>query len=174
MAQTLIATQTLASTAVSVTFSSIPANYTDLLLVVSSRDTSTTQPTQSTFQVNGITTGYSEQILRGTGTSSIAQADTNITLAPLWTNGASDTANTFGSYTLYFPNYSGSTAKTYSLDAVAENNGTTGTVVIQGGIQTSTAAISSIVITATTLHAVGSMFSLYGIKSGTSGGVTVA
>ena len=52
----------------------------------------------------------------------------------------------FGNTEIYFPNYAGSAAKSWSNDGVAENNSTQGTAILSAGLQTATTAISSITI----------------------------
>jgi hypothetical protein len=59
------------------------------------------------------------------------------------TNGC--TANTFGNGEIYIPNYAGSTQKSVSADAVAENNSATYIYsALNAGLWTGTAAITSI------------------------------
>ena len=56
----LISSQTLGSSAASVTFSSIPATYTDLVLKVSVRSDVAATADTLFMQFNSITSGYSE------------------------------------------------------------------------------------------------------------------
>jgi hypothetical protein len=85
------------------------------------------------------------------------------------------TANIFGNTQLYIPNYTGSTNKTYSSDAVAENNATLTYSNILAGLWSNTAVISSLSITSeATTFAIGSTISLYGVLKGSDGIVTTS
>ena len=162
----LIEAQTLGSSATSVTFSAIPATYTDLLLKVSIRGNvaQINQSYQITF--NGTsTTGISMRRLYGTGA---AAASDTLTLTEAV--GASATSNTFSNEEIYIPNYLSSNAKSFSIDGVVENNATTGYQVLYAGLWNPAvqAAISSIVLTAqggSSQLVQYSTFYLYGIKN---------
>jgi hypothetical protein len=163
----LIEAQTLGSSATSVTFSAIPATYTDLLLKASIRGNvaQINQSYQITF--NGTsTTGISMKRLYGTGAA--AASDSLILTEAV---GASATANTFSNEDIYIPNYlSTANAKSFSIDGVIENNGTTGYQVFYAGLwnPATQAAISSIVLTAqggSSQLVQYSSFYLYGIKN---------
>ena len=159
----LIAKQTLGSDTASVTFSSIPGTYTDLLLVMSIR-TARASP----FTIEGVdiwfnsdtTAGnYTKRRLLGQGSS--ASSDTGGSLlAP--TNGA--TSSTFSNNEVYVPNYAGSTNKAYSVSSAAEHNATTAYLAAGAELWSNTAAISSIQLVPTANNLVtGSSFFLYGI-----------
>ena len=162
----LIEAQTLGSSATSVTFSAIPATYTDLLLKVSIRGNlaQINQSYQITF--NGTsTTGISMKRLYGTGAA--AASDTLILTEAV---GASATSNTFSNEEIYIPNYLSSNAKSFSIDGVVENNATTGYQVLYAGLwnPATQAAITSIVLTAqggSSQLVQYSSFYLYGIKN---------
>jgi hypothetical protein len=78
-----------------------------------------------------------------------------------------DTANTFSNGEMYIPNAFGSTYKSVSADAVAENNASTAYMAMQAGLWSSTAAINQITLTPDTatspLFQQYSTASLYGI-----------
>lgn len=168
---TLIASNTLSSSAASVTFSAIPATYTDLVLRMSMR-ISTTGDSKDNFYVwfNGSSAAsYSLTRVRGDGTtasSSRATAGT-YSLTGL-TDRAGATANTFGSAELYIPNYTASTNKPSSLTTVSENNATEAYIEGAAGLWSNTAAITSIGIYGDysgNQFVSGSSFFLYGIKN---------
>ena len=71
----LIAQQVLSGSAASVTFSSIPSTFRDLVLVVSARSTSG-QPAYW-VRLNGLTSGYPSMRMGGDGTSPFAGQETN-------------------------------------------------------------------------------------------------
>jgi hypothetical protein len=114
--------------------------------------------------MNGISANYSDRWLRGTGSAASSSNDTGFSYWPaIYVDGSSDTTNTFGNFIVSIPNYAGSTAKVMSWDAVTENNASFATQMIGAGLQASTAAVTSLTLTAGTLFAVGSTFSLYGL-----------
>ena len=173
---TLIASNTLSSSAASVTFSSIPATYTDLVLRCSVRSTYTTSNwdnykitfNNNTTGVYGRTTlqalynagSYQTQSGRGTNETEIAPA----------LIGANATANTFASTEIYLPNYAGSTTKPVSLSHINEWNAAATNVTwsISGNayLFNSTTAITSVEIASYSAQfASGSSFFLYGIKN---------
>lgn len=170
MTMTLISTVTVGSGgAASIDFTSIPQTYTDLFVVVSARCTTTQTDILGKF--NGSTSGYSGRYLVGTGSSAVSGTVTNFMAI---TVDSASTSNTFSNSSLYIPNYTGSTAKSYSVDAVNENNATGAYSILVAGLWTGTAAINQITLTpASGNHAQYSSASLYGILKG-SGGATVS
>ena len=68
--------------------------------------------------------------------------------------------------TIYIPNYSGSTNKSVSIDAVAENNGTSGFCSFTAGLWSASDAITQITLIANGGNMVQhSSVSLYGIRN---------
>jgi len=162
---TLIASNTVGSGgASSVTFSSIPATYTDLVVKVSARSTSTTIGLQ--LELNGSTSSITTINLEGKGSGSDSYSSTNIAgyLVP-----SSATANTFGNTEIYIPNYTSSNYKSVSVDSVNENNGTSAYSVLTAWLWSNTAAITSLVFQtdapSTNSFAQYSTFYLYGISN---------
>jgi hypothetical protein len=160
----------------SITFASIAADWTDLTIVASLRQNSRTAGNggfvyKMTF--NGSTSSYSSRILRGSGSSVTSYSDTSI----IFFGTASDTtSNTFGSASLYVPNYASSNSKSVSLDSVQENNATTAYSGIAAGLWSNASAVTSIKLEGLfgdTL-AQHSTASLYGIASGSDGTTTVS
>jgi hypothetical protein len=154
-----IATTTLGSAAASYTFSSIPNTYTDLVLIVSAKLTSGGAANHY-YRVNSDTgSNYSTTRLYGTGTTAGSDRGTNLT----YIFGGDITANEPVADIIQFNNYSNTT--TYKTILV-RNNPVSSAVHAIVGLWRSTSAINS--ITATTpssTFAVGSTFTLYGIKA---------
>jgi hypothetical protein len=158
----LIASNTVGSGGVaSVTFSSIPATYTDLKLSYSMRNTAF----WSSISFNGSSASFSSRWLNGNGTAvnSASRTDnTEFVLGELSTY----TANTFTNGDIYIPNYAGANYKSFSIDAVNENNATTAYQHFGAGLRSNTAAINSITITPSAGNILEySTFYLYGIKN---------
>lgn len=167
---TLIASNTLSSSAASVTFSAIPNTYTDLVLRMSLRSTeaSTTTPIEITFN-SDTATNYSVTRINGSGSSGASSSSrTNYNFIDgFQVPGANGTSNTFSSTELYIPNYTASQNKPLSLMQVDERNNTVAEMNAIAGLWRNTAAITSITLDffGATTYASGSSFFLYGIKN---------
>ena len=170
---TLIQSQTLASSAASVTFSSIPATYTDLVLKMSGRSSYSGAAVYDGFNLyfNGDSSSlYSDTTLNGTGSANSSYTDHNQPYFNLYfqATGNSNTANTFGSSEVYIPNYTSTTSKPVSAFGVGENNTTNAYMSAIANLYRNTTAISSINIGASNnggTWLTGSSFYLYGISN---------
>lgn len=167
----LISTTTVATAAYSVTVSSIPQTYTDLMIFISARsDYSANHEMQ--FQINSVTSGYTNMMFyTNNGTSALSAAPGTSSFYT-WGGavaGSGSTANTFSNCTVYIPNYSSTTRpKNMSNEATAENNATAAIIWGNGGINGATAAISSLTFYCwqSFINFVpGTTFTLYGIKN---------
>ena len=168
---TLIASSTVGAGGVgSITFSSIPATYTDLKITVSARGTNNSSSNDSVaLVINGDTgNNYPARRLYGTGSVAGSDVNTSSTFAyTAYTGWASSTANTFGNTDIYIPNYAGSNQKSMSSDGVSENNSATAYESLVAGLWTGTSAITSLNLAPVngTGWAQYSTFYLYGIKN---------
>ena len=156
----LISTQTLSSAAASVTFSSIPQMYTDLVLIVKAVNSATAG---GKFQLNGDTsTNYSTTWIEGNGSSVISGRESSQSSGFIYYNASGSTYN----YTIgisSFMNYSNST--TYKT--VVSSFGNLSQVGSYASLWRSTSAITSLVLNGLTQNFLtGSTFTLYGIKAG--------
>ena len=154
----LINSTTLGSDQSSVTFSSIPATFTDLVLVVAGVTTSGTEAAAVRF--NGDTgSNYSRTVLYGTGSSALSLRNSNITDSGL---GVLDSASQ-GNNIYHFMDYSNSTTyKTFLARGNVASEQTRASV----GLWRSTSAITSITVLVGTSFASGCTFKLYGIEAG--------
>jgi hypothetical protein len=146
-----------------INITSIPSTYTDLLVVISARDTASGG---SYMTINGTTTGYSERLLftGGSTVNSANQATTNIGWSYL-TNTSFATANTFSNCEFYIPNYAGSTSKTIASTSVTENNGAAANIYVNSALWSNGAAINSLsLVSSGGVFASDSTVTLYGIK----------
>ena len=145
-----IASTTVETPQSTIDFNSIPQGYTDLILVLSSRDSinSGASPGQGAIRFNGDSgNNYSRRYLRGNGSTADSSSSTGVSaIIPrvMQPNGA--TVNTFGSMTMYIPNYTGSNYKSLSIDNITENNATEAHAELHAGIWNSTSAITSMSI----------------------------
>lgn len=164
---TLISSNVLSSSAASVTFSAIPATFTDLVL----RNSTRSSGSGAVFlQINGDTSSlYSTTRLRGTGATVSSGRETNDTSLYFGLDVYStSTANTFTSQEIYIPNYTVAQNRAISNFLVQENNAasTDTNIDITAGLYRSTTAITSLTIFKTSNNFVsGSSFYLYGIKN---------
>ena len=168
---TLINSNVLTSSAASITFSSIPATYTDLVVRMSIRNsTAGAYGATGRFKLNGDTaTNYSVTTLEGNGSSASSNRISSQAYGQLTYNGydtAGNTASTFSSIELYIPSYLASQNKPISTFTATENNSTTGILEVDANLWRNTAAITSIEIYSDTGNFVsGSSFYLYGISN---------
>ena len=166
---TLIASNVLSGTTSSVTFSSIPATYTDLILRISSRISVGAIDWPLSLRFNGDTaTNYSNTNLYWSGPSSARFSNQTSATRVLGSTGNTATANTFGSIEIYIPSYTASQNKPLSSFGAPETNGTTFDDGTQAyvGLWRNTAAVTSILISQDGSGFVsGSSFYLYGIKN---------
>jgi hypothetical protein len=162
---TLISSQVLGSSAASVTFSSIPSTYKDLVLRYSFRDDYSGY-TPFLLTVNGLSTSiYSGTYASGNGSAASSGAISDGSSAQLhWPQNTNSTANTFTNGEIYIPSYSNSLNKPFSAFTVSEWNTTINRIAIDAELIRITAAISSITLTSGGGSFVaGSSFYLYGI-----------
>lgn len=156
MAYTLISEQVLGSAAASVTFSSIPGTYKDLVLeMVGSLTTGTATVA---LQFNSDTaTNYSGTILTGNGTTAASSRTSTVNSMQIGYLGAD-----IGTDTLQVQSYA-STA-TYKT-AIARGNSAGNMVQAGVGLWRSTTAVSSItVLTTASTFISGSAFRLWGVS----------
>jgi hypothetical protein len=169
---TLIASNTLSSTAASVTSSSIPATYTDLVLRISARglDAALNTETMQFIINNSASAQYSYRNMRNfnsTATSDSSSGNTAGTLSRVL-NANSSTANSFTNYEIYIPSYTASQAKPISGAGGAEENATASYYNnATAALWNNTAAITSFKLQPnnSSAFASGSSFFLYGIKN---------
>lgn len=153
-----IATQTLASAAASITFSSIAASWTDLRLVLVSARVS---GSAINYRFNSDSaTNYSITRILGDGATASSTSATSQTEI-----GTSNYGTYLHLHTLDVFSYAGSTNKTCLYEVNGDNNGS-GTVSRGVGLWRNTAAITSLTILMTSgTIASGAVATLYGIKA---------
>jgi hypothetical protein len=148
---TLIASNTVGSGgAASINFTSIPATYTDLVIQYSIRISQAGTNDWALLTFNSIGgTSNNAIYLRGDGSTAASSSGlTSNYIRGVIANGASSTASTFASNTVYIPNYTSSNYKSVSLDGTQEDNATANYMVITAGLLTNTSVITSIQLAA--------------------------
>jgi hypothetical protein len=154
----------------SVTFSSIPSTYTDLVLRISARTDRSYPIDQLKMSFNGVSSGYSYIDADSQGSSPYFGGSSSASVIySSWTTGATATANTFGNVEIYIPNYTSSYAKSALITGVSENNSATSYINLVSGVWSYSGqpAITSInfVMDVGTIFTQYSSFYLYGINN---------
>jgi hypothetical protein len=160
-----ITTQTVSTTTATVTFSSIPQTYTDLILI--SNFATTTINEDAYVQFNSDTgNNYSRTHLRGNGSSALTSRASNQPFIPIDIDSSGSTLSTGIQATTHFMNYSNATTfKTIVCRSGTTGGSFTGTTLLVG-LWRNTNAISNIDVKSTGgNYVVGSTFTLYGIKN---------
>lgn len=151
----LIESQTLGSATATVTFSSIPATFTDLILVIRA----TTISANFNMRFNGDSaTNYSDTSVWGNGSSAASYRSTNNTVIGLtYTSSGAPISR------IQIQDYANTTTYKTALNRQDDSVNATGANV---GLWRSTAAINSISIVSSGTIPSGSTFKLYGIQAG--------
>ena len=169
-----IETIELGSSQSSITFSSIPQDYDDLVLKISGRGDRADVNSEFVINFNGTSANLSNVVLFGRGDSVASASNTSFHAL---ISGSNSTTDTFGSVSFYISNYKASQAKSVSIDSVSENNATSAFQVINAVLWNDTAAVTSITLNqgfGSSNFLTGSSFSLYGITAGGDGTVSTA
>ena len=158
-----LAEVTVGATAVaSIDFTNIPQNYTDLIIKLSARNSSTQNLIEIRF--NGSSTGYTRRSVYGNGSSaaSASGSDSQNLIQSIST----DTSNTFGNTEIYIPNYAGSANKSISMDTLQENNATGATALLGTVLWSNVTAIANVsIIQISGTFVQHSSATLYGVKA---------
>ena len=173
----LISSNVLGSSAASVTFSAIPSTYTDLVLRCSTRgDNATIWQSYPRLRINGSSAVSTMRYIAGNGATASsfdASAIGSTGFYPItnaagnvMSDSAGNTASTFDSIEFYIPSYTANQNKPLSSFGAAEQNATTAYIVAGAGLERTTAAITTLLISNIVGNFVsGSSFYLYGLKS---------
>jgi hypothetical protein len=164
---TKIATVTVGSGgASSIDFSSIPATYTDICLLLSLRSAGTGTP-YARMRFNSSSSSYSNKRLNGNGSTASSGSPTDAYIVLGVADTTSQTSSTFSNHYVYIPNYTSSNYKSVSSDNAQEDNSSTAYLYLMAGLWSNTAAITDISITEENASNWGqySTATLYGIKN---------
>ena len=126
--------------ATSIEFTSIPSTYTDLVLKLSARSSSSDAILKITYNAN--TSSYSRRGLQGNGAAASSNSASDAWIGQ--TTPSTYTANIFASTDIYIPSYAGSNNKSFSIDNVQENDSTTSFSNLLANLWSNTSAITSI------------------------------
>ena len=159
-----IATVSASGSSATIDFTSISGTYTDLILKVNARGTTTEGSGGHYYSIalNGSAVSKTQRFLQGDGSSASSGNSTSFTtyMCPSYF-----TASTFSNAEVYLPNYSGSANKSMSVDVVTENNATKSYAAFYAQLWSNTSAITQITLTANAGNfAANSTATLYGIS----------
>jgi hypothetical protein len=152
-----------AATSGLVSFTSIPQDGQDLLFLGSIRTNRSAVAGYFELQLNAY--GDSAIHLVGSGSAASSFDSGYVSAGNPIVNGASSTSNTFSSVSAYIPNYTSSTGKSVSIDAVGENNATEAYQVISAGYKNTTAVTTLNCRVESDYFAAGTTLSLYKITA---------
>ena len=157
-----IATQTLASAASNITFSSIASSWTDLRVVLTG--TTVSGSPSPLIQFNSDTgTNYSYTRLTGNGTIAASAASTNTAgIGCSILTGFNSSTPSFASFDIF--SYAGGTYKTVLVTSENDRNGSGSTERIVG-LWRSTSAITTVNLNNPSQFGTGTTATLYGIKA---------
>jgi hypothetical protein len=165
---TLISSQVLGSSAASVTFSSIPQNYRDIVMQVNARSDSGSVQDTLLFNLNGDSAGtnFSGTFLRYIDSTINTGRTSNTGSYQYYINGGSSTSGVFSNAEIYVPNYTSTVSKPFSSFMVPEHRDVNGREIsIIANLYRNSSAITSITmaILGASNFVAGSSFYLYGI-----------
>ena len=151
----------------SIDFTSIPSTYTDLCLKTSLRERTSGDYVRLGLNFNGTAASVTGKMLYGNGATASSLNITVYTTVDWGVDRYSATANTFSNVDIYIPNYTSSNYKSFSIDAVEENNATAALMSLSAGLWSNTAAITSLSLIpdSRTTFAQYSTAYLYGVKN---------
>jgi hypothetical protein len=133
--------------AASIDFTNIPDSYDDLILYMSVRENGAATIRSSKIRFNNDSSNiYAQRILDGSGSSTGSSSGTDTSILWAVQNDTNSTANAFSNGMLYISNYKASQSKSISIDAVAENSGSSGITRMAGAVYGSNTAITIIKI----------------------------
>jgi hypothetical protein len=157
-----ISTTTLGSANGTITFSSIPSTYTDLILVLVGTKVSSGSSVLLRFNSNS-NTDYSFTIIKGDGSTASSSVVTNNTAINL-TQATDMPTSPPHFYKVDIFGYAGSTNKSLLWRQNGDNNGS-GAVSNGVGLWRSTSAINRIDIQGGSTYSIGTTATLYGVKN---------
>jgi hypothetical protein len=166
---THIASTTLASSQSTVTLSSIPSTYTDLMVLCSIKGDRQVNADPLEIVLNGTASGYSYTTLltvSGGITPGRGSADSRIYLDALVPQAFFNATNLFNNVQVYLANYAGNKNKTLNVSGgfTSVNNASQTAIMAASALSTNTSAITSITFQGNG-YVAGSSFYLYGIKN---------
>lgn len=149
-------------------FYNIPQTYTDLKIVVSQRNGSSNLYESLAFRFDSTASVYTATFIYGDGSSAASgrvSASAYFSYGSMSVNGGNSTANSFGSYEIYIPNYTSTMQKQFTVDCVTTNNGSAAHADLVSGLYNSNSPITFFQVGGYTIQPVaGTTVTIYGIS----------
>lgn len=127
--------------AASIDFTSIPNTYTDLIIFTSLRTNANSGSDQMLLKFNTSTSNFTTRFVYGNASSTFSGTLTNYAIP---NNTTDQSINTFNNGYIYIPNYTSSVNKSYSADGTQESNSANVYSLLNAGLWSNTAALTSI------------------------------
>lgn len=177
-AWTKISHQVLTGNTASISFNSIPQSYTDLIVFISGRTNLNVYRDDMAIYFNSNSNGYSYRGIRRFENGAINPlSGNNGSFGAIFSvSGASATTNSFSNTKFTITNYTGSSPKPYTFEAVMGNNSTNSDIYIGTGFWNNSSAVTSVSFSSLNGNSwvANTTATLYGVTAGSSGGVTVS
>lgn len=144
---TLISSATVgAGGANTITFSSIPATYADLVIKYSLRGNQTSAVYTDVNVILAGGTYNTAKVLYAINGTTVGAYSPGEHAFIAESTGPGATSNTFSNGEIYIPNYASTTNKTASGDAVGENNASNTVIILGTALYTSSAPVTSVTL----------------------------
>lgn len=129
-----------------ITFTSIPQTYTDLVVKLSVRLSTSSGTNGIRCEISSNSSSvYTNIYLQGNGSTATSNSTGTVNYALDTTvNDTATTSSTFSSIDWYIPNYTSSSNKSILADSVTENNATTAYAQLWAGLQASSGAVTKL------------------------------
>jgi hypothetical protein len=167
---TLISSQVLGSSAASVTFSSIPQTYTDLVLKISAKDSGGGTPASINILANSTSgTDNSDTLLyANAGSATVTSSNVAKTynrFNSYIAGGGMTATSSFSNTEVYIPNYTAAASRQSSAISTISDSTANGYILATASLNQAGAAVTSLIIQASASFLANSSFYLYGIRN---------
>lgn len=168
-------TEVETATATDIEFTSIPADYDELILVLSARSTKSSTTDNIALTFNSSAAAYYGLILyqENSGTPASASASNVSSYNFLYATGDTAAANCFSTTTVHISGYTTTAAKPFTIESATTNNSGSVLQAFGNGVWNNSSTISSLKLDPTTGDFKQyTKATLYGVLSGSDGSTT--
>jgi hypothetical protein len=148
-------------------FTSIPGNYTDLIIKICGRSSRSGANIDEVYlRFNSNTGSFSNRYLQAAGSGTPTSSSGSYALWTGYVPAATATGTAFSNSEIYIPNYAGSNSKSLSVDTVQEDNITAAYITMHANLWNVSSPIINIrIYTLIGSFIQGSSATLYGVKA---------
>lgn len=165
-------TEVETATATDIEFTSIPADYDELILILSARSNKSSTTDNIALTFNGSSAAYYGLILyqENSGTPASATVNNASSLTTLYATGDTAAANCFSTTTVHISGYTSTAAKAFTFESSTTNNSGSVLQAFGNGVWNNSSTISSLKLDPVTGDFMQfSKATLYGVLSGSDG-----